>query len=119
MVTLEPTSLTDAYATVKVLTQQAGCTQFQVIVNMAANEAQGRRTFQRLSSVTARFLEADVRYLGQWCRATSACCARWPCRSPLVDMYPGAPSPPRRPRKASPGAWAERASPKVFDRRRT
>ena len=91
VVTPEPTSLTDAYATVKVLAQQAGCSQFQVIVNMAANEAQARRTFQRLSSVTARFLEADVRYLGQVPR--DECLPRaLAMQKPFVDMYPGAPA---------------------------
>ncbi len=59
---------------------------------MAANEAQARRTFQRLSSVTSRFLEADVRYLGMVPARRMPAPGALDAEAPFVDMYPGAPA---------------------------
>lgn len=64
VVTPEPTSLSDAYATVKVLSQQAGVSRFLVVANQAA-DFQGRDVFRRLSQVSERFLEARLSYLGE------------------------------------------------------
>ena len=86
-----PPSLTDAYATVKVLSQQAGCSQFRVIVNMTANAQQGKLTFRRLSTVTCQFLKSDVRYLGDVPR--DECMPRaLAVQRPFVDLYPGTPA---------------------------
>jgi flagellar biosynthesis protein FlhG len=63
--TPEPTSLTDAYALVKVLTRRYAETDFGVLVNMARNEAEARRAFQHLSRVAQRFLNVTLRYEGQ------------------------------------------------------
>ena len=91
VVTPEPTSLTDAYATLKVLSQQAGCRNFRVIVNWAASEQQGKKVFQRLSGVTGKFLDADIKYLGQVPR--DECLTRaLAVQKPFVDLYPGAPA---------------------------
>lgn len=64
VVSPEPTSLTDAYSTVKVLSQQAGVQQFQVVVTQAENERAARRIYDQLTSVTSRFVNANVSYLG-------------------------------------------------------
>jgi flagellar biosynthesis protein FlhG len=62
--TPEPTSLTDAYALIKVLTRRYSETDFGVLVNMARNEAEARRAFQHLSRVASRFLNVNLRYEG-------------------------------------------------------
>lgn len=87
VVSPEPTSLTDAYATVKVLSQDAGAERFSVIVNPAATEAHGREVFARLTSVTDRFLEARVSFLGHVPRDESLQRALMAQR-PVVELYP-------------------------------
>jgi flagellar biosynthesis protein FlhG len=61
VVTPEPTSLTDAYATVKVLSLRFGCRNFRVIVNQAdpaSPEDDGARITSHLQRVASRFLTA-------------------------------------------------------------
>lgn len=64
VVSPEPTSLTDAYATIKVLCQDAGVRCFDIVVNQAGNESLARDIFEKLSAVAGRFLDARVRWLG-------------------------------------------------------
>ena len=64
VLTPEPTSLTDAYAIIKVLSQKHGQKDFKVLVNMARNAGDARDVFQKLSLVSDRFLEVAVDYLG-------------------------------------------------------
>lgn len=91
IVTVEPTSLTDAYAAVKVLSQQAGVRYFNVVVNSAPNEQSARDIFETLTSVTNRFLNARVRYLGHLPRDENMHRAIMSQR-PLVDAFPHSPS---------------------------
>lgn len=60
----EPTSITDAYALMKVLSTQHGVKEFFVLSNRAATETEGKQTFAQLSSVNNRFLNARLHYLG-------------------------------------------------------
>jgi flagellar biosynthesis protein FlhG len=60
----EPTSLVDAYAVVKVLSQQAGIRNFAVVINPVVDEMPARDMFQKPSTVTGRFLTAKLRHLG-------------------------------------------------------
>lgn len=60
----EPTSLTDAYALVKVLNQHCNLKRFQVLANMVDNDLQGRQLFEKLCKVTDRFLDVHLGYLG-------------------------------------------------------
>jgi len=64
VVTPEPTSITDAYALVKVMSIQYGGHRFKVLVNMAAGASEGIETFRRLSVVADRFLNVSLDYLG-------------------------------------------------------
>jgi len=91
VVSPEPTSLTDAYATVKVLSQQAGVEHFQVIVNPVPSEAHGREVWERLTRVTDRFLGARVSYLGHVPRDENLQRALMAQR-PLVQLFPRSPS---------------------------
>lgn len=60
----EPTSLTDAYALIKVLNQQCAVKRVQVLANMVDNDLQGRQLFEKLCKVTDRFLDVHLGFLG-------------------------------------------------------
>jgi flagellar biosynthesis protein FlhG len=64
VVTPDPTSLTDAYALIKVLSRSYRRRRFLVLPNQVASETEGERTFATLSQVAARFLEVELDYLG-------------------------------------------------------
>jgi flagellar biosynthesis protein FlhG len=91
VVTPEPTSLTDAYAAVKVLSQRAGVRHFSVVVNWASDEAQARDIFQKLSRVTDRFLQARVAYVGSLPRDENVQRSVM-AQQPVVDLYPQSPA---------------------------
>lgn len=52
----EPTSLTDAYALIKVLTTQHDIKKFRILINSAQNEKEALDVFRSLSLVADRFL---------------------------------------------------------------
>jgi flagellar biosynthesis protein FlhG len=52
----EPTALTDAYAFIKLTTLRANAAGTRVVVNMAANESEGRHTYATLSKACQNFL---------------------------------------------------------------
>ena len=60
----EPTSITDAYALIKVLNKDCGVQRFQVLANMVDNETQGRQLFEKISRVADRFLDINLGYVG-------------------------------------------------------
>jgi flagellar biosynthesis protein FlhG len=64
VVTPEPTSITDAYALMKVLSIKYSEKEFKVLVNMAANVKEAREVFRQLSLVADRFLHISIEYIG-------------------------------------------------------
>ena len=60
----EPTSITDAYALIKILNQQYGICRVRVVANMVRNEADGEAVFTKLQNVTDRFLNVMLLYAG-------------------------------------------------------
>ncbi len=64
VVTPEPTSLTDAYALIKVLSTRYAEHSFAVLVNMARSELEARKTFTQLTRVAERFLQVNLRWAG-------------------------------------------------------
>lgn len=60
----EPTSLTDAYALIKVLCTRYQEKEFSIIVNSVRNSHEGFEVFSRLSLATERFLNISLDYLG-------------------------------------------------------
>jgi flagellar biosynthesis protein FlhG len=65
VVTNEPTSMTDAYALIKVLTKKYRQRKFKILVNIARNPEEGLRIFKQLSLVVDRFLGSpSMDYLG-------------------------------------------------------
>jgi flagellar biosynthesis protein FlhG len=64
VVTPDPTSLTDAYALIKVLNQRHRENRFSVVTNMVKDENEARQVFQKLSDVASRFLCVSLDYRG-------------------------------------------------------
>ena len=62
--TPEPTAITDAYATIKVLSQENPNAQQRLVINMAQSEAEAQAVWQRLHSIAQRFLQRELSCLG-------------------------------------------------------
>jgi flagellar biosynthesis protein FlhG len=60
----EPTSLTDAYAFIKLLNRDYRLSNFHVITNMVKTAQQGQALFQKLTKVTDHYLDVTLRYIG-------------------------------------------------------
>ena len=60
----EPTSLTDAYAFIKLLNRDYGLNRFHILSNMVQSAQQGQSLFQKLSKVTDRYLDVTLNYAG-------------------------------------------------------
>ncbi|MEJ2102620.1 MAG: MinD/ParA family protein [Desulfobacterales bacterium] len=60
----EPTSITDAYALMKVLSLKYAEKCCKIIVNQAGTPQQGREVFRQLNLVAERFLDMTIDYLG-------------------------------------------------------
>lgn len=60
----EPTSITDAYALIKLLNRDYKMTRFRVLANMVRSEQEGRNMFGKLLTVTDRFLDVTLQYVG-------------------------------------------------------
>lgn len=63
VMTPEPTSLTDAYAMVKVLYEK-GISRIGTVVNMALSDRDGSETFDRLNAIVVKFLKRPLEMLG-------------------------------------------------------
>jgi flagellar biosynthesis protein FlhG len=64
VVSPEPTSITDAYALIKVLSLKYSGKACKLIVNMVNHHEEGREVFRQLRLVTDRFLDISIEYLG-------------------------------------------------------
>lgn len=62
--TPEPTSITDAYALVKVMHGQEHATPFRMIVNRVEDEREAERVADKIAGVARRFLQTDIPLLG-------------------------------------------------------
>ncbi len=60
----EPTSITDAYGLIKLLNRDHGMNRFRVLANMVRSEQEGRNMFAKLTTVTDRFLDVALQYVG-------------------------------------------------------
>jgi flagellar biosynthesis protein FlhG len=92
VITPEPTSITDAYALIKVLFFNHGIKEFLLLSNMVKDETQGKRVYENLSRVVAKFMPGvSVDYAG---------CIPWDgllqkgvsLRRPVICSYPESPS---------------------------
>lgn len=62
--TPEPTSITDAYALVKVMHGQENATPFRMIVNRVEDQQEAERVADKIAGVAKRFLQIDIPLLG-------------------------------------------------------
>lgn len=62
--TSEPHSMTDAYAMIKVLSEDYQRTKIDLVVNQVRSQDEGRRVAEKLSAVAERFLSVSPTYLG-------------------------------------------------------
>lgn len=60
----EPTSITDAYAIIKLLSTERDVDRFRVVTNMTRQGGDGSGLFQKLSRVTERFLDVSLDHAG-------------------------------------------------------
>ncbi len=60
----EPASLTDAYALIKVFSQNYGIARFDIVTNQSSSASAGRRLFRKLTKVSDTFLDVVLRHLG-------------------------------------------------------
>ena len=60
----EPSSITDAYALIKLLNKDYGVDRFRVIANMTRSTQEGRNLYNKLTQVTDRFLDVTLQYVG-------------------------------------------------------
>lgn len=64
IITPEPTSLTDAYALIKVLYSRYQERNFRILVNSAKGEGEALESYMRLQMVAERFLNISLDYMG-------------------------------------------------------
>ncbi len=60
----EPSSVTDAYALIKLLNKEYGIQRVRIIANMVRNAKEGQLLFKKLSLVCERFLDISMQYIG-------------------------------------------------------
>ena len=87
----EPTSITDAYALMKVLSHRYNETHFRLLVNMARNQREGLDVYRKMGLVADRFLNISIDYVGfipdDDYVPLSVCRQR-----PVIELYPQAPA---------------------------
>ena len=106
----EPTTLTDAYALIKVLSQSYGERSISILVNEVEDQNEAKTVFLRLSKVVERFLHVDINYLG-FIPTDSSVREAVLRQQPLVEVFPSS--------KASIafGALAEKVDAEFFAQR--
>ncbi len=86
----EPASITDAYATIKVLNQDYQINRFRIVVNMVHDEQEGREVFHRLLNVSQRYLDVNLHLMGSI--PFDPCLSRAArSQKPVVSAYPSSP----------------------------
>ncbi len=91
VVTPEPSSMTDAYALMKVLARQQRQTRFLVLANNVSGADEARRLFDTLSSTALRFLNVSLDSLG-WIPRDPMLLRAAARAATVVTDYPDAPS---------------------------
>ncbi len=64
VVSPEPTSITDAYALIKILYSNYGEKRFMLLVNRVRHTGEAREVFLKVSNATSHFLNLSIEYLG-------------------------------------------------------
>lgn len=85
--TPDPTSVTDAYATAKVLLKKEPSAKIGVLVNFVRNEQEAHGVFSTLNAITRQFLDRELSYWG-YVRADLAAIESVRQRRPVVLAQP-------------------------------
>lgn len=91
IVTPEPTSLTDAYALIKVLARQYRERRFKVLVNQAKSPQEALDVFKKLDRAVDRFLHVAVEYIG-WIPLDDYVPLAVVKQKAVSDLFPSSPS---------------------------
>ncbi|MFA5960177.1 MAG: MinD/ParA family protein [Tatlockia sp.] len=60
----EPTSITDAYALINIMSRRYEWSHFHILANMIRSSREGRELFSKLNRMTEHFLDVRLDYLG-------------------------------------------------------
>ena len=60
----DPTSLTDSYALIKILSRDYNRKHFHLVINFVNSDVEGRETYEILEKVAKKFLGLNLKYLG-------------------------------------------------------
>jgi flagellar biosynthesis protein FlhG len=90
--TPEPTSLTDAYAVVKVMKQNHGVHHFKIVVNMASDKKNALEVFKRLYNACDHFLDGVSLELSGFIPRDAAVRDAVIRQRPLCDVSPASPA---------------------------
>jgi flagellar biosynthesis protein FlhG len=60
----EPSSITDAYALIKLLNRDYGLVRFRVLANQVRTPQEGQALFNKLTQAAERFLDVTLQYVG-------------------------------------------------------
>jgi flagellar biosynthesis protein FlhG len=87
----EPTSITDAYALMKVLSHRFSERHFRLLVNMAKSQREAREVYRKIGMAADRFLDISIDYVGYIPaddHVPMAVCKQ----RPVVDAFPHSPA---------------------------
>ena len=87
----EPTSMTDAYALIKLLAIKYHIHNFSLIANSVTSEADGMGVYDTLNSVCAQFLKVNLRFLG-WIPFDTNLRKTVRRQKPLLELFPQSPA---------------------------
>jgi flagellar biosynthesis protein FlhG len=85
--TAEPTSITDAYALIKVLSKRNPDAVMRVLINRVTNEHEARSVFDVLKTTAQNYLDVDLLY-GGYVRQDSAFVESMKKRQAMLTAYP-------------------------------
>ncbi len=88
VITPEPTSITDAYALMKVMFNHHGTKDYYLLVNMVKNEREAKSVYENISKVVAKFMGSiSIDYAGfiPWDNNLYEAVSR---RKPVICCYP-------------------------------
>ena len=83
----DPTSLTDAYALIKVLNRGKGVDRVQVLVNAVRDAKEAKEVYDNLRRVAERFLDITLNFIG-WIPADDWLKRAVKRQRAVVDLYP-------------------------------
>lgn len=92
VVTPEPTSITDAYALIKVMFKEHGTKNFYLLLNMVKSEREAKSVYKNLTRVVARFMASiSIDYAG-FIPLDNLLYQAVSRREPVICCYPESPS---------------------------